>query len=64
MRAWAADGIERTVSVDVPVLGTHRITAHPEGTVHLVTKDGEKVQVRWMDESGMTPSRTASKLQL
>ena len=62
--AWAADGVERTVTVSVPGLGEHRIIARPEGTVHLVTQEGDKRTVQWLDESGMTPSLSASRLEL
>jgi hypothetical protein len=62
--AWAADGVERPVTVNVPVLGEHRITGRPEGTVHLVDRTGDKAAVRWLDEAGMTPSLTASGLEL
>lgn len=62
--AWAADGIERVITVEVPDLGSYQMSARPEGTVHLVQRDGDKLTVHWLDEAGMTPSLTASQLDL
>jgi hypothetical protein len=54
--AWAADGIERDVTVNIPDLGDFRIRARPSGTVYLVEQEGEKTRRTWLDEDGMKPS--------
>jgi hypothetical protein len=54
--AWAADGIDRVVSVRVPDLGEYRILARPAGTVHLVEQEGERAKATWLDEDAMKPS--------
>jgi hypothetical protein len=54
--AWAADGVEREVTIFVPALGEHRILARPAGTIHLVELQGDKRSLRWLDENAMKPS--------
>ena len=54
--AWAADGIEREVTVTVPDLGEYRLRARLAGTVHLVELQAGKRNVTWLDEDGMKPS--------
>lgn len=53
---WAADGVERMVTISVPELGEYRIAARPAGTVHLVTMEAAKRTVIWLDEDAMAPS--------
>ena len=59
--AWAADGVEREVTVAVPDLGDYRILARPAGTVHDVAVRAGRPTVRWLDENAMNPSLTAAK---
>lgn len=54
--AWAADSIEREVTVTVPDLSDYRLRARPAGTVHLVEQQEVKRVVRWLDEDAMRPS--------
>jgi hypothetical protein len=54
--AWAADGVQRDVTIDVPNLGEYKMTARPAGTIHLVTTEASHRTVRWLDEDAMTPS--------
>ena len=54
--AWAADGVERTVTITVPELGDYRIEARAAGTVHQVVIEANQRAVRWIDEHEMTPS--------
>lgn len=58
--AWAADGVEREVTVTVPDLGEYRILARAAGTVHAVTLHAGQRTARWLDENAMQPSLTAS----
>ncbi len=61
--AWAADGRERTVSVDVPELGALELRARPEGAVYLVRVSDQvpheppKLSIVPLDPDGMAPSR-------
>ncbi len=59
--AWAADGIEREVTVTVPDLGDYRIYARPAGTVHLVDQPATERKVTWIDEEAMKPSLKANR---
>jgi len=54
--AWAADGVEREVTVTVPELGEYGMRARPAGTVHLVEQQSGKRNVTWLDEDAMKPS--------
>jgi len=54
--AWAADGVEREVSVTIPDLGEYRLGARPAGTVHLVEQKPDARHVTWLDEDAMKPS--------
>ena len=54
--AWAADGVEREVTVTVPDLGEYRLRARPAGTIHLVEQRTDERAVRWLDEDAMKPS--------
>jgi hypothetical protein len=54
--AWAADGIEREVTVTVPDLGECRIPARSAGTVHWVEQIADKRTATWLDETAMKPS--------
>lgn len=54
--AWAADGVERDVTVTVPDLGEYRILARPAGTVHWVEQLADKRKVTWLDQNAMQPS--------
>lgn len=54
--AWAADGVERDVTVTVPDLGDYRLRARPAGTIHLVEQQAENRSVRWLDADAMKPS--------
>ncbi len=54
--AWAADGVEREVTVNVPDLGEYRIRTRPAGTVQLVELQADKRSVRWLDEDAMKPT--------
>lgn len=54
--AWAADGVEREVTVTVPDLGEYRLRARPAGTIHLVEQQADKRNVTWLDEDAMKPS--------
>lgn len=60
--AWAMDGVERNVKVNIPVLGEYTILARKCGTVFLVDKTATGVSSVWYDENGMFPSLTASQL--
>lgn len=60
--AWAADGVPRVVTIEVPGMGQHSMHARPEGTLHLIRQAGESRSVLWLDAAGMTPSLTASEL--
>jgi hypothetical protein len=62
--AWAADGVERSVSISVPDLGEYQVPARPEGTVYLVAQRGDQLKSWWLDEVGMTPSISVSRLPL
>lgn len=57
--AWAADGILRDVTVDIPTLGKYTINARPEGTVRIVEPGCKDL---WVDQNGMYPSQTASTM--
>jgi hypothetical protein len=54
--AWAADGVEREVTVIVPDFGEHRIVARPAGTVQVLELEASAHRVMWLDEEAMTPS--------
>jgi peroxiredoxin Q/BCP len=54
--AWAADGVERQVSISVPDLGDYRILARRAGTIYLVERTGETTRRIWLDEDAMKPS--------
>ena len=54
--AWAADGVEREVTVTAPDLGEYRIHARPAGSIHLVEQQADKRNVTWLDEDAMKPS--------
>jgi hypothetical protein len=54
--AWAADGVERDVTVTVPDLGEYHILARPAGTVHLVEQLADKRNVTWLDQNATRPS--------
>jgi hypothetical protein len=54
--AWAADGVEREVTVTALDLGEYRLKARLAGTVHSVTADVERRTARWLDEDAMKPS--------
>lgn len=60
--AWAMDGVERNVTVNIPVLGTYTILARSCGTVYLLEKTPTGVLSKWCDENGMYPSLSASQL--
>lgn len=60
--AWAMDGVERNVTVNIPVLGAYTILARTCGTVFLVEKTANGISSKWFDENGMFPSLTASQL--
>ena len=53
---WAADGVEREVTVTVLDLGEYRLRARPAGTIHLVEQQADKRNVTWLDEDAMKPS--------
>jgi hypothetical protein len=59
--AWAADGIEREVTVAVPDLGDYPIRARPAGTVHLVEQVAGKRNVTWLDQNAMQPSLSVQR---
>jgi hypothetical protein len=54
--AWAADGVERYVTITVPDLGEYRILARPAGTVQWVDQLADKRSATWLDENQMQPS--------
>jgi hypothetical protein len=54
--AWAADGLQREVTISVPDLGEYRIAARAAGTIQLVDLEAAQRTVRWVDEDAMTPS--------
>ena len=54
--AWAADGIEREITIKAPDLGDYRIFARSTGTIHRVDQQADKRNVTWLDENGMEPS--------
>ena len=60
--AWAMDGVERDVTVNIPILGAYTILARTCGTVFLVEKTANGISSKWCDENGMFPSLTASQL--
>ena len=60
--AWAMDGVEGNVTVNIPDLGDYTINARTCGTVYLVEKNGTTVSSQWYDENGMYPSLSASQI--
>jgi hypothetical protein len=54
--AWAADGLERDVTITVPDLGKYRLLARPAGTVHWVEQLADQRKVTWLDQNAMQPS--------
>ncbi len=56
LTAWAADGKEREVTVDVPDIGTVKLRARPAGSVYRITKAADGPQVHLLDEDPMLPS--------
>jgi hypothetical protein len=59
--AWAADGIERDVTITVPDLGEYRLRARPAGTIYQVEQQAGKRNVTWLDEDAMKPSLQVKK---
>jgi hypothetical protein len=61
--AWAADGVEREVTVDVPILGKVVVQARPCGSVYRVTAS-DKIpyeppvpDLKLIDTDGMLPTQ-------
>ena len=54
--AWAADGPARTVSVDVPELGSVSLRARPSGSVYLARGVGDAMRLVLVDRDGMLPT--------
>lgn len=54
--AWAADGTARTVSVEIPELGTLQAQARPEGAVCRATRTDGAARLELLDQDGMRPT--------
>ncbi|MBI3986220.1 MAG: hypothetical protein HY343_04845 [Lentisphaerae bacterium] len=60
--AWAADGVERDVTVDVPALGKVTVKARPCGSVYRAVKGEAKggvsaYKLMLIDQDGLLPSK-------
>lgn len=63
LTAWAADGVEREVKVDIPGLGSVQVTARACGSVYVarmhkgLAPQPSKIKLRLVDTDGMLPSQ-------
>ena len=54
--AWAADGVDRDVTVTLPTAGALTVNARAAGSVYFVRKDGATVTQTLIDVNGTTPT--------
>jgi hypothetical protein len=62
--AWAADGTNRNVAVNIPVLGPVTVLARDSGTVYHVTRASGQTKTTLLDENGTLPTENLPLFQL